>query len=60
MIAIDLRKQQARDADQKATKQINFTGSLDQEGKVDTTVFFIFNEAKETKLDFSQETLRVL
>ena len=30
MIAIDLIKQQALDADPKATKQINFTGNLDQ------------------------------
>ena len=30
MIAIDLIKQQALDADPKATKQINFTGNLDR------------------------------
>ena len=30
MIEIDLRKQQALDADAKATKQINLTGTLDQ------------------------------
>ena len=29
MIAKDLSKQQALDADQKATQQINFTGNLD-------------------------------
>ena len=44
MIAIDLSKQQALDADPKAIQQINFTGNLDRvEG------------AKETVLDFSQE-----
>ena len=32
MIAIDLHKQQALDADPKAIQQINFTGNLDQEG----------------------------
>ena len=30
MIAIDLSKQQALDADSKATQQINFTGNLEQ------------------------------
>ena len=29
MIAIDLRKQQALNADPKAIQQINFTGNLD-------------------------------
>ena len=29
MIAIDLSKQQALDADPKAIKQINFTGKID-------------------------------
>ena len=32
MIAIDLSKQQALDADSKATQQINFTGNLDRTG----------------------------
>ena len=51
MIAIDLGKQQAADADLKAIQQINFTGNLDRaEG---TTMFFITEEAKETVLDFS-------
>ena len=48
MIAIDLSKQQALDADQKAIQQINFTGNLDREA----TMFFIIEEAKETILDF--------
>ena len=55
MIAIDLSTQQALDADLRATQQINFTGNLDQTGN--TTVFFIFEEAKETVLDFSQESI---
>ena len=32
MIAIDLSKKQALDADQKAIQQINFTGNLDWGG----------------------------
>ena len=58
MIAIDLSKQQALDADPKAIQQINFTEKLDQvEG---ATMFFITEEAKETVLDFSQGTVKVL
>ena len=54
MIAIDLSKQQALDADPKAIQQINFTGNLDRAGN--TTMFFILQEAKETALDFSSES----
>ena len=55
MIAIGLSTQQALDDDLRATQQINFTGNLDQTGN--TTMFFIFEEAKETVLDFSQESI---
>ena len=44
MIAIDLSKQQALDADARAIKQINFTENLDQAGY--TKIFFILKEAK--------------
>ena len=51
MLATDLKKQQALDADPKAIQQINFTGNLEwEEG---ATMFFIIEEAKETILDFS-------
>ena len=39
MIAIDLSKQQALDADPRAIQQINFTANLDRAGN--TTMFFI-------------------
>ena len=58
MIAIDLSKQQALDADPRAIQQINFTANLDREGN--TTMFFIIEEAKEIVLDFSQGTVKVL
>ena len=58
MIAIDLSKQQALDADPKAIQQINFTANLDRAGN--TTMFFIIEEAKETVLNFSQGTVKVL
>ena len=46
MIAIDLIKQQALDADPKAIQQINFTANLDGTGN--TRYYFILEEAKET------------
>ena len=58
LIAIDLRKQQGLHADPKTIQQINYTLNLDRAGN--TTLFFIIEEAKETVLDFSQGTLRVL
>ena len=58
MIAIDLSKQQALDADPRAIQQINFTANLDRAGN--TTMFFIIEEAKETVLNFSQGTVKVL
>ena len=49
MVAADLIKQQALDADRRAIQQINFTANLD----------FIGN-AKIFFLDFSQGTIKVL
>ena len=58
MIAVDLSKQLALDADPRAIQQINFTANLDRSGN--TRVYFILKEAKETILDFSQGTVKVL
>ena len=58
MIAIDLSKQQALDADPRGIQQINFTANLDRAGN--TRVYFILEEAEETVLDFSQGTIKVL
>ena len=58
MIAIDLSKQQALDADPKAIQQINFTANLDRAGN--TRFYFILEEAKETIFEFSQGTVKVL
>ena len=58
MIAVDLSKQQALDADPRVIQQINFTGNLDRAGN--TRVYFILEETKETILDFSQGTVKVL
>ena len=56
MIATDLSKQQVLDADPRVIRQIHFTANLNSAGN--TTMFFIFEEAKET--DFSQGTVNVL
>ena len=58
MIAIDLSKQQALNADPKAIHQINFTANLNRVGNI--TMFFIIEEAKETVVDISQGTVKVL
>ena len=58
MIAVDLSKQQALDADPRAIQQINFAANLDRVGN--TRIYFILEEAKETILDFSQGTAKVL
>ena len=57
MIAIDLSKTQALDANPKAIQQINFIANLDRAGN--TRIFFILEEAKETVLEFSQGAVKV-
>ena len=46
MIAIDLSKQQALDADARAIQEINFTANLDRDEGA--TMFFITEKVKET------------
>ena len=58
MIAIDLSKQQALNADPRAIQQINFTANLERVESA--TVFFIIEKAQETALYFSQGTVKVL
>ena len=58
MIAVDLSKQQALDDDPRAIQQISFTANLDRAGN--TRIYFILEEAKETILNFAQDTVKVL
>ena len=58
MIAVDLSKQQALDADPRAIQQINFIANLDR--AENTTIFFVTEQAKETIFEFSQRTVKVL
>ena len=58
MIAIGLSKQQVLDADPQVIQQINFTANLDR--AENTRNLFMIEEAKETEIDFSQATVKVL
>ena len=58
MIVVDLSKQQALDSDPKAMQQTNFTANLKR--AENTRIYFTLEEAKETVLDFSQGTVKVL
>ena len=58
MIATNLSKQEALDFDPQELQEYNFPRNLDR--AVKTTMFFIIEEVKETILDFSQGTVRVL
>ena len=54
MVAVDLSKQQALDADPKGIQQIHFTANLERHGN--TRFYSILEKAKE----FSQGTVKVL
>ena len=60
MIAIDLPKQQAFDADPKAMQQLNFMGKLAGEGNANTTMFVIIEEAKETNFRFCESIVSLI
>ena len=47
MLAIDLNKKEALDADPRAIQQINFPVNLDRARN--TTMFFIIEETKDTR-----------
>ena len=46
MIAIDLSKQQALDADSKAIQHINFAGNLEREGNEKITMLLLLKKQK--------------
>ena len=58
MVAIDLSKQQALDADPKTIQQINFTANLVR--AENTRFYFILEEAKETVFEILHGTAKVL
>ena len=58
MIPINSIKQQAFDADPRASQQIKFRANLDR--ALDTTMFSLLKNQKKPKvLDFSQRTVKV-
>ena len=56
LIAADLSKQKALDADSRAIQQIIFTGKVD----VAAVIYYIYENSKETVLEFYKETIKVL
>ena len=48
LIAVDLSKQKALDADPKAIQQIIFTGKVTE----NVLIYYILEQSKETKLEF--------
>ena len=61
MIAIDFSKQEALDVDPKEIQQISFTANLDQDRNLKMFfMFFIVEYSRETILDVSQGTVKVL
>ena len=58
LIAIDLSKPQALDADSRAVQQVKFTTNVDRAGN--TRNIFILKKPKETVLDFSQQSIKSL
>ena len=61
LIAADLSKQKALDADSRAIQQIIFTGKI--KAAADNTrviIYYILEQSKETMLEFSKGTTKVL
>ena len=56
LIAVELSKQKALDTDSRAIQQIIFTGKTDDKIRV----YYILEQSKETILEFSKETTKVL
>ena len=61
MIALELSKQQMLSGNPRANHQISFTAILNRNDEnAYTRIYFILEEARATKLYFSQETVKVL
>ena len=61
LIAADLSKQKALDADSRAIQQIIFTGKIKStEANTRVIIYYILEQSKETMLEFSKGTTKVL
>ena len=56
LIAVDLSKQKALDADSRAIQQITFTGK----SSADAIIYYTLEKSKETILEISEGTTKVL
>ena len=61
LIAADLNKQKALDADSRATQQIIFIGKLKSTvANTRVIIYYVLKQSKETMLEFSKGTVKVL
>ena len=61
LIAVDLSKQKALDADSRAIQQIIFTGKITAtQNNTRVIIYYILKQSKETILEFSKGTTKVL
>ena len=61
LIAVDLSKQTALDTDSRAIQQIIFTGKIKAtEANTRVIIYYIFEQSKETMLEFAKQTAKVL
>ena len=61
IIAADLRKQKALDADSRAIQKIIFTRKIKAtEANTKVIIYYILEKSKETMLEFSKGTTKVL
>ena len=56
LIAANLNKQKALDADPKAIQKIIFNGKTDNQIRI----YYILEQSKETKLEFSKGTTKIV
>ena len=61
IIAVDLSKQKASDADSRAIQQIIFTGKIKATAaNTREIIFYVLEKSRETILEFSKGTTKVL
>ena len=61
LIGADLSKQKALDADSRAIQQIIFTGKITAtQNNTRVIIYYILEQSKETILEFSKGTTKVL
>ena len=60
LIAVDLSKQKALDADPRAIQQIVFQGVVGVDNGTKIRLYTILKQSKETMLEFSKGTAKVL